>query len=83
MSLVCSFVPSLVDSAAMVTIIAMFSVQYMLRQAWLPWLLGACFVRFALRQSSSFVTVTRCVLCEVCTKVEETVDHQALLRVLP
>jgi len=68
----------------MVTIIAVFSVQYMLRQSSMVAMVTGCvFVRYALRHSSSFATVTRCVLCEVCTKVEETIDHQAWLRVLP
>jgi len=42
MSLVCSIVPSLVDSAAMVTIIAMFSVQYMLRQSSMVAMVTGC-----------------------------------------
>jgi len=42
MSLVCSFVPSLVGSAAMVTIIAVFSVQYMLRQSSMVAMVTGC-----------------------------------------
>lgn len=42
MSSVCLFVPSLVGSAAMVTIIAMFSVQYMLRQSSMVAMVTGC-----------------------------------------
>jgi len=42
MSLVCSFVPSMVDSAAMATIIAVFSVQYMLMQSSMVAMVTGC-----------------------------------------